>query len=236
MVEIRKLEKSFGSLKVLKGIDLSLHAGRIAFIVGPNAAGKTTLIKCILGLVVPDAGDILVQGVSVRGQWSYRKAIGYMPQVARFPENLTLRELLVLVEDLHGAPATEAPALLRMFDLEAAIDRPLRVLSGGTRQKVSAVLALMFDPQILILDEPTAGLDPLASSRQKDRILQERARGKAVVLTSHVMSELEELADRVIVLLEGQLYFDGTLHELRQRTGEEKPERAIARMMEENHC
>ncbi|MCK6555319.1 ABC transporter ATP-binding protein [Candidatus Binatia bacterium] len=232
MIAIRGLHKSFGALCALKGIDLTIEPGRVTAIVGPNAAGKTTLMKSLVGLVIPDAGDIRVDGVPTRNSWAYRARIGYMPQTARFPENLSLDELLALVKDLRGAPAPFEDELVRLFDLHAALGRPLRVLSGGTRQRISAVIALMFDSEILILDEPTVGLDPLSSRRCKDRLAAERRRGKTIVLSSHVMSDLEELCERVVFLAEGQVYFDGTLEEIRQRTAERTLERAIARMME----
>jgi Cu-processing system ATP-binding protein len=234
MIGIRRLEKSFGPLEVLKGIDLRIRPGQVTSLVGPNAAGKTTLIKCVVGLVIPDAGEILVDGIPVRGAWAYREKIGYMAQVARFPEHLTFAEVLRLVKDLRARPAKDEALLLGLFDLRGILDRPLRVLSGGTRQKVNLVLAMMWDPEILILDEPTVGLDPLAARRQKDRILDERARGKTVVLASHAMSEIEELSDRVVFLLEGRVYFDGTPDELRGRAGEATLERAIARILEDN--
>lgn len=232
MITIRDLRKTFGALEALKGIDLTIEPGRVTAIVGPNAAGKTTLMKSLVGLVIPDAGDIRVDGVATRNSWAYRERIGYMPQTARFPENLSLNELLTLVKDLRGAAPRFEDELLRLFELHGATDRPLRVLSGGTRQRISAVLALMFDSEILILDEPTVGLDPLSSRRCKDRLAAERRRGKTIILSSHVMSDLEELSERVVFLAEGQVYFDGTLEEIRQRTGEPTLERAIARMME----
>jgi len=232
MITIRGLRKSFGALEALKGIDLTIEPGRVTAIVGPNAAGKTTLMKSLVGLVIPDAGDIRVDGVATRNSWAYRERIGYMPQTARFPENLSLAELLALVKDLRGTPARFEDELLRLFELQGARDRPLRVLSGGTRQRISAVLALMFDSDVLILDEPTVGLDPLSSRRCKDRLAAERKRGKTIILSSHVMSDLEELSERVVFLAEGQVYFDGTLEEIRQRTAEPTLERAIARMME----
>ncbi|MBI3629643.1 MAG: ABC transporter ATP-binding protein [Candidatus Rokubacteria bacterium] len=232
MIDIRRLEKSFGALRVLQGIDLRIRPGQVTALVGPNAAGKTTLIKCVVGLVVPDAGEIRIDGVPIRGAWAYREKIGYMAQVARFPENLTVAEVLRLVKDLRESPAKNEALLLGLFGLHAFLGRPLRGLSGGTRQKVNLVLAMMCDPEILILDEPTVGLDPLASRRQKDRILEERARGKTVVLASHAMGEIEELSDRVVFLLEGRVYFDGTPAELRARTGEATLERAIARLLE----
>jgi Cu-processing system ATP-binding protein len=234
VISVHGLRKSFGPLEVLRGVDLAIEPGRVTAIVGPNAAGKTTLLKSVVGLVIPDAGDVRVDGVSVRDSWAWRRRLGYMPQAARFPENLVVAELLALVKDLRGTPAPFEAELLERFGLAATLDRPLRVLSGGTRQRISAVLALMFDPDLLVLDEPTVGLDPLSSRRFKDRLAAERARGKTVILASHVLSDLEEMADRVVFLVEGQVFFDGTLPEIRSRTGEPTLERAIARLMEQD--
>ena len=234
MITVRGLRKSFGALEVLRGIDLAIEPGRVTAIVGPNAAGKTTFLKSVVGLVIPDGGDIQVDGASVLGSWAYRRRLGYMPQAARFPDNLVVAELLGLLKDLRGAPAPHEAELLRLFDLVGTLDRPLRVLSGGTRQRISAALALMFDPDLLVLDEPTVGLDPLSSRRFKDRLAVERARGKTVILASHVMSDLEEMSDRVVFLVDGRVYFDGTIAQIRDRTGEPTLERAIARLMEQD--
>jgi len=234
VITVRGLRKSFGALEVLRGIDLAIEPGRVTAIVGPNAAGKTTFLKSVVGLVIPDGGDIQVDGASVLGSWAYRRRLGYMPQAARFPDNLVVAELLGLLKDLRGAPAPHEAELLRLFDLVGTLDRPLRVLSGGTRQRISAALALMFDPDLLVLDEPTVGLDPLSSRRFKDRLAVERARGKTVILASHVMSDLEEMSDRVVFLVDGRVYFDGTIAQIRDRTGEPTLERAIARLMEQD--
>lgn len=232
MVSVASVRKSFGGLEVLKGLNASFEEGKITAVVGPNASGKTTLMKCILGLVLPDSGSVEVNGQKALHNPAIRAFIGYMPQKAQFPENLKPKELLAWVQDLRGEQSPYLDTLIDYFDLKPYLDKSLRTLSGGTRQKVSAVLAFLFDPPVLILDEPTAGLDPLASSRLKDKILAEKARGKAVILTSHVMSELEELTDEVLFLLEGTIMFRGTLQDIRERTGEEKLERAIAQLME----
>lgn len=232
MVNVAAVDKSFSHLEVLKGLDASFEAGKITAVVGPNASGKTTLMKCILGLVLPDAGRINVNGQEALQNPETRALIGYMPQKAQFPENLKPKELLNWVQDLRGEQSPDLESLIDYFELTPHLNKPLRVLSGGTRQKVSAVITFLFDPPVLIFDEPTAGLDPRASSRLKDRILKEKARGKTIILTSHVMSELEELTDEVLFLLEGKIMFKGSLADIRKQTGEEKLERAIVEIME----
>lgn len=181
-----------------------------------------------------ESGTICLDDVCVNGTWGYRREIGYMPQSARFPENLTVRELIEMVRDLRNGGNVNEVELIGTFRLGDEIKKPVRTLSGGTRQKVSAVLALMFDPKILVLDEPTAGLEPLSSSRLKDRILAEKARGKTIILTSHNMSDVEELSDNIVFLLDGVVYFQGSTDELKAHTGESNLERGIARMMESN--
>lgn len=234
MINIEHLKKSFGKLDVLKDISLTISPGRATAIVGPNGSGKTTLIKSVLGLVKPDSGRITVKDHMVNGDFNYRKDIGYMPQIASFPDNLTVREAIDMIVDLRGQKSGLDTELYDLFDLEREKDKALRNLSGGTRQKVSATIAFLFNPDIIILDEPTAGLDPVASSRLKDKIHAEKARGKTIILTSHIMSELEELADHVIFLLEGRIIFDGDIDDLIAQTGRHNLERAIAHLMEEN--
>jgi Cu-processing system ATP-binding protein len=233
VIEIRGLTKRFGARDVLRGIDLDIVPGHVTGIVGPNGAGKTTLIKTILGLTRPDAGQVLVDGEAVDGSrdGQYRARIGYMPQIARFPENLSAAELFAMLCDLRGETRSADEYLSRRFGLYDQVDKPLRALSGGTRQKVNAALAFAFDPEVLILDEPTAGLDPVASGLLKDRIIAERAIGRTVLVTSHIMAELEELCDDVVFLLDGAIRFAGSLHDLKLRTRQFNLERAIAAMM-----
>lgn len=231
MIDVLALEKWFGALCVLDGLDLRLRPGRVTAIIGPNGSGKTTLIKSILGLVRPDAGALRLRGMRVDGH-RYRADIGYMPQIARFPENLTAREVLDLLRALRaGDAAALDEELIAAFAIEPQLDKPLRTLSGGTRQKVNAIIAFLFRPGLLILDEPTAGLDPVSSGILKDKILRERAAGRTILITSHILSELEELAQDVAFLLDGRVCFSGSVDELRARTGEQRLERAIARVM-----
>lgn len=237
MIELRNCTKRFGEHTVLNGINLSFEAGSVTAVLGPNGSGKTTLMKTILGLVKPESGEMFIEGESVLGGAEYRNIIGYMPQIARFQDNLTARELIAMIRDIReNPPGSREEELCAMFDLAPHLGKQLKTLSGGTRQKVNAVLAFMFNPQILMLDEPTAGLDPIAASTFKDLVLSEREAGRTILLTSHIMSEVHELADTIVFLLDGNVYFQGASAELLANTGENTLERAIARLLQEkNH-
>jgi Cu-processing system ATP-binding protein len=232
MIEIRGLRKRYGALQVLDGVDLVIHPARVTAVVGPNAAGKTTLIKSVLGLTRPDAGMIRVDGRPIDTSGDYRARIGYMPQIARFPENLTGADLFAMMRDLRGDSTLRDEELVDSLGLRTQLHKPLRVLSGGTRQKVNAALAFHFSPSTLFLDEPTAGLDPISSSVVKDKIAAERDAGRTFVLTSHVMSELEELADDIAFLVDGRIRFSGPIHDLKKVTRQLSLERAIAYVLE----
>ena len=242
-VVVTGLRKRFGRLEALRGLDFAIEPGRVTAVAGPNAAGKTTLIKTILGLVRPDrngrggGGGIEVDGVVVNGGPEYRRRIGYMPQAACFPEHLTGREVIRLLTALRGRPPAGGAALdtelIGRFRLDATLDRPVRTLSGGTRQKLNAVAAFLFRPSLLILDEPTAGLDPVAAGILKDKVRRAPAEGTTVLLTSHIMSEIEELADDLVFLVEGRVAYRGTVQALIAASGQPRLEPAIARLLEE---
>ncbi len=231
MIEVNRLEKRFGALQVLRGLDLNIGSGRVTAVVGPNGAGKTTLIKIILGLTRADSGSIHIDGRPIDACDEYRSRIGYMPQIGRFPENLSALDLVALLRDLRAGEGSVDDELVDRLRLGGELRKPIRTLSGGTRQKVNAVLALLFRPDILILDEPTVGLDPISSGIVKDRILAERGAGRTVVLTSHIMSDLEELADDVAFLADGLIRYAGTLFDLKRITRQNNLERAVATMM-----
>jgi Cu-processing system ATP-binding protein len=233
MINISGLNKSFGMLEVLKQFSTRIPRGQATGIVGPNGSGKTTLIKLILGLVKAYSGTIEVKGTKLNGNWQYRSDIGYMPQMARYPENMRVEELLNFIEEIREQQGSRRQELIDRFELNAELDKSLRTLSGGNRQKVGAVLAFMFDPQILILDEPTAGLDPKSSYRFKQLVLQEKERGKTLLLTTHIMNEIEELTDHIIFLVEGRIRYDGPMRELIEFQKEQRLENAVAKMMEE---
>lgn len=231
MIKITGLNKKFKKQEVFKSLNLTIETGKVTAIVGPNGSGKTTLIKSILGLIKPTGGKIEVDGEDISGNFIYRNKIGYMPQIARYPDNLTANELLSLVRELRENDDIASKELIKSFNLVSDLEKPFKNLSGGTKQKVSAIIAFSFNPLIYFLDEPTAGLDPVSSSFFKDLILKEKTKNKTFVLTSHIMSEVQELADEIVFLLEGEIKFKGTLDDLLKDSKESKLERAIAEMM-----
>ncbi|HXV13451.1 MAG TPA: ABC transporter ATP-binding protein [Candidatus Krumholzibacteria bacterium] len=232
MIRIQHLNKSFDALAVLNDVSLEIQRGAITAILGPNASGKSTLIKCIVGLVNPDSGKILVDDDPITGRWHYRSKIGYMPQIARFPENLTVDELFAMLRDLRENDSDVDIELFARYELGTMGRKRLGQLSGGTRQKILAAIAFLFAPKILILDEPTVGLDPLATAAFKDKLRKERAAGRTILLSSHLVNEVEELADNIVYLQDGRPFFDGTIDEIRRATAEARLDRALVRVME----
>jgi Cu-processing system ATP-binding protein len=235
VITIRNLSKSFGTRTILDGVSLDIPRGAVTAVLGPNASGKSTLIKCILGLVHPDAGTLHVDGDPIRGEWRYRARIGYMPQIARFPDNLAVDELFSMLRDLRRGVADLDIELFARYDLGTIGHQRLGTLSGGTRQKINAAIAFLFSPKLLILDEPTVGLDPVSTMIFKDKVRKERAAGSTVLLTSHLVNEVEEMADRIVYVLDGKPFFAGTVAELKQQTSEHRLDRAIVRAMEEKY-
>ncbi len=235
MITIEHLHKSFGKNHVLQGVDLTLREPGIIAVLGPNGSGKTTLIKSILGMVIPDAGRIEVLGQPVAHSWSYRNQVAYLPQIARFPENIRVQELIRMVKDLRGHTEIDH-SLVAWFGLQPYLDKKLGNLSGGTRQKVNLVLAFMYDCPIYILDEPTAGLDPVSLIKLKKLIDEKRQAGKLILITTHVMSLVEELADEIIYLLEGRIHFKGSPKALLVRYGADQVETAIAALLQQSQA
>ncbi|MBT2162610.1 ABC transporter ATP-binding protein [Zobellia laminariae] len=227
MIQIEGLQKKFGKNEVLSGLNLTIEKGGVFAILGPNGSGKTTLIKSILGMVVPDKGSISVMGEPIKKNWKYRKEIDYLPQIANFPGNLKVYELIRMIKDLRQSPSDEE-RLIELFKLEPFLDKKLSTLSGGTKQKVNIVLAFMFDSPLLILDEPTTGLDPASLIHLKNLIREQRDLKKTVLITSHIMQFVAEISDVIVYLLEGNIYFKGSIGELKTKTGQTDLEHAIA--------
>jgi Cu-processing system ATP-binding protein len=227
MIQIKDLHKRYGKNEVLKGVDLNITEGGIYAVLGPNGSGKTTLIKCVLGLVIPNRGSIEIREQPIRKQWKYREELNYLPQIANFPGNIRVRELIRMIKDLRQKPGEEGD-LVALFGLESFLDKKLANLSGGTRQKVNIVLTFMFDSPVIVLDEPTSGLDPASLIALKELIKRERNAGKTFLITTHIMQFVEEVADQIVYLLEGKVYYSGTLTGLLKRTKQEDLEHAIA--------
>ena len=236
MIEIKELQKKFGKFEVLKNINLSCKKGECIALIGPNGCGKTTLIKSVLGMVLPDSGTIHFNGNSVLGEYLYREKIGYMPQIGRYPDNMTIGQIIEMIKKIRNSADDLDEDLLHAFELEKMFDKQMRTLSGGTTQKVSAVLAFLFNPDVLILDEPTAGLDPLAAEVLKEKIIKEKEKGKLILITSHLLSELDDLITEIIFMQEGKVHFHQKVEELKTTTGEEKISKAIAKILKDKKC
>ena len=230
MIKINNLHKKFGKLIVLNGLDLQIDSGGIFAILGPNGSGKTTLIKSVLGMVIPNSGDIKIDDKSVLKQWNYRNRINYLPQIANFPGNLTVNELIAMVKNLRPKEAHDKD-LIELFGLESFLDKKLGNLSGGTKQKVNIVLTFMFDSDLIILDEPTTGLDPISLIHLKEIIQKEREKGKTILITTHIMSFVEEVADEIVFLLDGDIHFKGSVADIKSQTDQNDLEHAIANLM-----
>ena len=227
MIKLENLAISFGKLDVLKGINASFDAGKIICIIGPNGSGKTTMIKCLLGMTIPNSGRILFDGKPIVGEELYRKEIGYMPQIGRYPDNMTIGQIIAMMKDLRNEVTQLDETIFEQFQIQTMLQKKMRTLSGGTTQKISAGLAFLFNPKVLVLDEPTAGLDPSAAEILKQKILKAKQDGKLVLITSHIMSEIDEMADEILYMQEGNVLFHKNIEQLKAETRENKLGRAI---------
>lgn len=231
MIEIKNIYKKFGKLEVLNNINLCFKKGECIALIGPNGCGKTTLIKSILGMVIPSKGDILVDQKSILKKFRYRENIGYMPQIGRYPDYMTVGQIIEMIKKIRNSDQALDEDLIKSFHLEKIFDKQMRTLSGGTTQKVSATLAFLFNPDVLILDEPTAGLDPLASEILKEKIIKEKEKGKLILITSHLLSELDDMITQIIFMQDGKVHFHKTIDDLLQSTNEQKISKAIAKIL-----
>ena len=225
MITIKNLNKSYGKQQVLHDINLTLEQGQCIGFVGPNGCGKTTLMKCILGLVTPQSGEVLVNGINVQENQSYRQHIGFMQQNSCFPENMSVRETFRTVQDVRGTNTGLDKELYDAYEIESIAEKKTKTLSGGTSQKVNAALAFLFNPDILILDEPTASLDPLAANILKEKIVKEK--NKLVFITSHILSELEGIVTHIIFMEEGHILFFKPVDQLLKESQQDNVSQAV---------
>ncbi len=233
MIEVRNINKRFGKLQVIQELSVRMRLGECIALIGPNGCGKSTLIKSILGMVLVDGGTILVDDKIIKKSSSYRADIGYMPQIGRYPENMTIGQVIDMVKGIRHHQGRLDEDLYRGFEIDRMLNKKMRTLSGGTIQKVSATLAFMFNPKILILDEPTAGLDPLAAEILKEKIIAKRNSGSLILITSHLLSELEELVSQVIFMQEGRIRFHKNVADLKNSTGQASISKSIIHVLKQ---
>jgi len=233
LISIKNVSKKFGKQTVLDNISLDFKDGNSIALIGPNGSGKTTLIKAILGLVLPDSGQILVKNQTISKSPQYREIIGYMPQLSLFPLNMKVQELFVLIENIRKEKPTNGydVSLYQDFEIAKMRNKALGTLSGGMKQQVSAALAFYFRPEIIILDEPTAGLDPLSNEILKRKINTAQQDERLVLTTSHILSDLDEICSHVIYLMEGKVLFNKSIDEMRSQTKENRLNKMVAQLL-----
>jgi Cu-processing system ATP-binding protein len=232
MIRIQDINKKFKKLQVLKNVSATFNKGDVIALIGPNGSGKTTLIKSMLGLVKPDSGSIFFKDTVIATDFSYRQHIGYMPQIGRYPDNMKIGQLFRMLKDIRGVKDEDVDKdLVIRFSLPDIFDKSMRTLSGGTRQKVSAALAFLFNPDVLILDEPTAGLDPISSEILKAKIIAEKEKGKLILVSSHILSDLDDLITHVMYMQDGEMQFFKDIQTLQRETGESRLGKAVAYIM-----
>lgn len=223
-VEVERLEKRFGDRVVVRDLTFMVRPGEIYGLLGPNGAGKTTTLRILAALLAPTSGTARIDGLDVgTARREVQRRLGVLTGATGLYARLTGREVLAYFGGFYGleprAIEERTARLAGALDLKAILDRRCEALSTGQKQRVAIARALLHDPPVLILDEPTAGLDVLASRFLRDHVRAERDRGKAVIFSTHYLAEAELLCDRVGLLHRGQLLAEGTPAELRQRAG-----------------
>ena len=215
-IDVRQMTKAFGSLVAVANLSLLVSPGEVVGFLGPNGAGKTTTIRALMGFVRPTNGACTVLGASLRSDVAVRRRVGYLPGDFRIDPAMSGRQLFSWFARLRGG--VDQGRVRRLVErLELDVDRPFHALSKGNRQKVGLVQAFMHDPDVLILDEPTSGLDPLVQRTFLQLVSEAAARGGAVLFSSHVLPEVERIADRVVIIREGRLVAQGSVRDLLDR-------------------
>ncbi len=217
MIEYRGFSRSYGSIVAVDSLDLVIGQGETVALIGPNGSGKTTSLKAALGLVHPTTGKVMVAGSDATSDGrAVRQLLGYLPQRLTFPEGLTARSAMELYARLRGS-TTDIDVLLHRVGLIDAADRTAETFSGGMRQRLGIAIALLGEPAALIMDEPTAALDPGGALMVRDLLRGIRNDGTTVLLSSHDLAEVATLADRVAIFVAGKLVASGTIDDLMQQ-------------------
>ncbi|MBD3630560.1 ABC transporter ATP-binding protein [Cyclobacterium sp.] len=235
MIKIDHVYKKFGRHQVLKDICLQFEENQAIALIGPNGSGKSTLIKILLGMVLPQEGHVAFDGSPIKGQSLYRRQIGYMPQMSRFPSNMTVSQLFNMVKSLRKDEIKRDLDLYHAFEIDQMGSKKLEILSGGMKQKVSAALAFLFDPKVLILDEPTAGLDPIANEILKEKLQKTLGKDRLILISSHILNDLDDITTHVSYLMEGEVKFFKPLEQLRAETAENRLNRIIAQVLKQEN-
>jgi ABC-type multidrug transport system ATPase subunit len=225
MIELRDLSKTYRTFKAVDGVSFNVTEGEAFALLGPNGSGKSTILKCIAGLSVPTKGEVYVDGLNAlqRGREA-RLSISYLPQRVGFQDCLTAREVLEFYRRLRKLPTGRIDSVLHNsdFDFNGFCDKPIDGLSGGMKQKLGLAVACMPDTPILLLDEPTVSLDPAGAIAFRRFLKSLKVNGKTIIFTSHTLADVEMLADRVAILVDGKLVALESIEDLRKRTGERK--------------
>lgn len=235
MIEIKNLYKSYGKRQILKGVTTTVERGKITAVAGPNGSGKTTLLKCILSLLRYEQGKISIDGKDILESQVYKNTIGYVPQNSALPANLSIKEMAVMLKELRGIENTRYEELAELLALGTELEKKSSSLSGGTKQKAGILLGLLFDPALLILDEPVAFLDPTASATVKEELQNQVDAGKSVLFTSHNMHEISEIADTLIYFLDGRIVWQGSPQKLMEETFSQNLEKAVSHLLKKHH-
>jgi ABC-type multidrug transport system ATPase subunit len=206
MIRVEHLTKRFGKTSAANDVSFTVNQGEVFAFLGPNGGGKTTTLKCLVGLNIPTAGRIEVNGLDIlRYPRESRQCISYLPQRVVFPENQTAREVMEFYCRLRNLPMEQALMALRQADLEKAAERLVSEFSGGMVQRLGLAVVALPDAPVLLLDEPTANLDPQGVKRFREFILQQKENGRTVIFSTHLLHEAEQLADRVGIFVGGRL-------------------------------
>lgn len=234
MIEVRNLHKAFGKVKAVDGVSFRANDGQITGLLGPNGAGKTTSLRMLYTLMKPDAGQVLVDGIDANiDPQAVRRRLGVLPDSRGLYKRLTSRENIRYFGRLHGLDdaliAQRTEALATALEMGDIIDRRTEGFSQGQRVKTAIARALVHDPRNVILDEPTNGLDVMATRAMRRFLHQLRDEGRCVLFSSHIMQEVAALCDRIVIIARGQVVAEGTPDELREQTGEANLEDAFVK-------